>query len=101
MAGLGVSLWMRLRGRELGAFLGSVTFLVGMLLSVSFGLYPLVLPATNGAAASLTVMNAMGPEHGMRVALWWWIPGMALVTAYTVFIYRNMRGKVEVEGEGY
>ena len=101
LAGLGVSLWSRRGGRELGAFLGSATFLVGMLLSVSFGLYPMVLPATNGIAASLTVSNAMGPEHGMRVAFWWWIPGMALVTAYTVFIYRNMRGKVDVEGEGY
>jgi cytochrome d ubiquinol oxidase subunit II len=101
VSGLGVSLWMRIRERELGAFLGSVTFLAGMLLSVSFGLYPMVLPATNGVAGSLTVSNAMGPEHGMQVALYWWIPGMTLVTAYTVFIYRNMRGKVDLEGEGY
>ena len=101
LGGLGASFWLRRKGSEFGAFMGSVTFLVGMLLSVSFGLYPLVLPATNDPTASLTVMNAMGPEHGMRVAFFWWIPGMALVTAYTVFIYRRMRGKVDVEGEGY
>ncbi|MCG6987211.1 MAG: cytochrome d ubiquinol oxidase subunit II [Gemmatimonadetes bacterium] len=101
VAGLLASFWLRRRAKELGAFLGSVAFLVGMLLSVSFGLYPLVLPATNDPAASLTVSNAMGPAHGMAVAFWWWIPGMILVTAYTVFIYRGMRGKVSVEGEGY
>ena len=101
LGGLGTSLHMRRRGRELPAFLGSVLFLVGMLLSVSFGLFPLVLPATNDAAVSLTVHNAMGPEHGMRTAFWWWIPGMMLVTGYTVFIYRGMRGKVEEGGAGY
>ncbi len=85
---------MRRRGRELGAFLGSVAFLVGMLLSVSFGLYPMVLPSSGDTAASLTIANAAGPVHGMRIALFWWIPGMMLVAAYTVFIYRGMRGKV-------
>lgn len=94
LAGLGASFAMRRKGRELGAFLGSVVFLVGMLLSVSFGLYPMVLPARGGAAAALTVVNAAGPESGMRIALFWWIPGMMLVTAYTVFVYRGMRGKV-------
>ncbi len=97
LTGLGLSLRMRRQGKDAGAFMGSVTFLAGMLLSVAFGLYPLVLPASNDAAASLTVHNAMGPEHGMRVALLWWIPGMALVAAYTVFIYRGMRGKVTVD----
>jgi cytochrome d ubiquinol oxidase subunit II len=101
VGGLVASFLLSRRGRELGAFLGSVAFLVGMLLSVSFGLYPLVLPATNDAAASLTVYNAAGPAHGMRVAFFWWIPGMALVAAYTVFVYRSMRGKVSLEGDGY
>lgn len=100
LAGLIISLLMRRKGRELPSFLGSVLFLVGMLLSVSFGLYPMVLPATNDPTASLTVMNAMGPEHGMKAALWWWVPGMILVTGYTVFIYRSMRGKVAEDG-GY
>jgi cytochrome d ubiquinol oxidase subunit II len=94
LAGLGASLTMRRRGHELGAFLGSTVFLVGMLLSVSFGLYPMVLPASGDAAASLTVVNAAGPVHGMRIALFWWIPGMMLVAAYTFFVYRGMRGKV-------
>lgn len=100
-AGLGTSLWMRRGGRELGAFLGSVAFLVGILVSVAFSLYPLLLPSTAGAARALTVDNAMGPPHGLRVAFFWWIPGMMLVTGYTVFIYRRMRGKVSMDGDGY
>ncbi len=101
LIGLGASFWMRRKGRELGAFFGSVAFLVGMLLSVSFGLYPYVLPATNGVDASLTVNNAMASSYSMWIAFVWWIPGMLLVIAYTTFIYRGMRGKVELREDGY
>ncbi len=102
VAGLVASLWLRTRGRELGAFLGSAVFLVAMLLSVSFGLYPLVLPATNGIAASLTIHNAASSPYAMWVAFLWWIPGMILVAGYTTFIYRRMRGKVSLDDDaGY
>jgi cytochrome d ubiquinol oxidase subunit II len=89
------------RGRELGAFLASSAFLAGMLLSVAYGLYPMVLPATNDPSLSLTVFNAHGPEHSLKAALWWWIPGMTLATGYTVFVYRHMKGKVKLDEGGY
>ncbi len=89
------------QGRELGALLASCAFLAGMLLSVAYGLYPMVLPATNDPALSLTVLNAHGPERSLVTALWWWIPGMTLATAYTVFVYRHMAGKVKLDEKGY
>ncbi len=88
-------------GRELASFLGSAAFLVFMLMSVVFGLYPMVLPAAGDPAASLTVFNAAGPPYALRVALFWWIPGMILVVGYTTFIYRQMAGKVELDTDGY
>jgi cytochrome d ubiquinol oxidase subunit II len=88
-------------GRELQAFLGSAAFLLGMLLSVVFGLYPMVLPAAGDPAGSLTIYNASGPEYGLRVALFWWVPGMILVAAYTTFMYRQMAGKITVDEDGY
>ena len=101
LGGLLGARWLAQRGRELGAFLASCAFLAGMLLSVAYGLYPMVLPATNDPALSLTVLNAHGPEHSLRAALWWWIPGMLLATAYTVFVYRHMAGKVKLDEKGY
>ncbi|GMV05996.1 MAG: cytochrome c oxidase assembly protein [Gemmatimonadota bacterium] len=101
LAGLAGSRWMDARGREAWAFLGSALFLVGMLLAVSFGLFPMVLPAVNDAAASLTVHNASAPASGLRMALFWWIPGMILVAGYTTFIYRHMGGKVTLDPDGY
>ena len=89
------------QGKELPAFLGSAAFLVGMLVSVVFGLYPMVLPAAGSPEASLTIYNASGPPYAMRVALFWWIPGMILVGVYTTFVYRKMAGKVVLDPDAY
>jgi len=71
---------------------------VGMLTSVVFGLYPLVLPASTGAAYSLTVYNAKAADYGLRIGLVWWFIGIALATTYFVYVYRNFAGKVKLEG---
>lgn len=101
LAGIGGSRWFTVRGRELQAFLGSAIFLAFMLVSVVFCLYPMVLPAAGDVAHSLTIHNASGPPYSMAVALYWWVPGMVLVGLYTYFMYSQMRGKVEVDPDGY
>jgi cytochrome d ubiquinol oxidase subunit II len=89
------------KGMELEAFLGSAVFLALMLVSVVFSLYPMVLPAAGNASASLTIHNASGPAYAMGVALLWWIPGMILVSIYTTYVYRQMRGKVKLDPDAY
>jgi cytochrome d ubiquinol oxidase subunit II len=100
-AGIVGSRFFMARGKELAAFLGSAAFLVFMLVSTVFSLYPLVLPSAGNPALSLTIYNASGPPYGMWVALFWWVPGMILVTLYTTFVYRQMRGKVKVDPDFY
>jgi cytochrome d ubiquinol oxidase subunit II len=90
------------RASELRAFLFSCAYLLGMLTSVVFGLYPYVLPARGGAALSLTIDNARTEQHGMRVGFVWWIVGMLLAAGYFIFLYRRFAGKVDAEGgHGY
>jgi len=101
LAGILASRWATGNGRELQAFFGSAVFLVGMLVSVVFSLYPLVLPSAGDPAAALTIYNASGPPYAMRVALFWWIPGMCLVALYTTFVYRQMAGKVVLDPGAY
>ncbi len=101
LGGLVGSLLARRRGEDARAFLGSCLYLAGMLLSVAFGLYPNVLPSNVNPALSLTIYNAATGAYGMKVALYWWIPGMALVLFYTWFTYRRFAGKVRLEEEGY
>jgi len=89
------------RGDELRAFLGSCGYLLGMLTSVVFGLYPWVLPAGPDASRSLTVTDAATAQYGLWVGLLWWVPGMMLVAGYFVFTYRSFAGKVDPSEAGH
>jgi cytochrome bd ubiquinol oxidase subunit II len=89
---------MRLRdGRRDGleAFLCSCLFLLAMLVSAAFGLYPYVLPSNGDPAFSLTVANSAAAPYGLRVGLYWFIPGILLTAGYFVYTYRSFAGKVE------
>jgi cytochrome bd ubiquinol oxidase subunit II len=81
-------------------FAASGAYIVGMLASVAFALYPTVLPAIN-PAYSLTIVNAAAPRYGLLVGLAWWSIGMVLAVVYFVLIYRLFSGKVRLENEGY
>src|SRR5207249_225569 len=89
------------RQQDLAAFFSSGTFIVGMLASAAFGVYPDVLPAVN-PAYSLTIQNASASEYGQTVGLVWWIMGMVLAIVYFILTYRLFWGKVSLTGtEGY
>jgi cytochrome d ubiquinol oxidase subunit II len=97
LAGLVLARWLMEKGADVRAFLSSCLFLAGLLASTAFGLFPYVLPSNADRARSLTVFAAASADHGLRVALWWWIPGMLLVTGTFVFLYRNFAGRVEAK----
>lgn len=101
LAGLFLVRWFLFKGDDLKAFLASCAYIVGMLTSVAFGLYPLVLPASTDPAHALTVHNAKAGDYGLRIGLIWWTIGMLLVAGYFAYTYRNFRGKVRLEEGGY
>jgi len=88
-------------GNDVKAFLASCAFIVGMLTSAAFGVFPCVMPSNIEPSQSLTIYNSATAAYGMKVGLAWWIPGMILVAGYFVYTYRNFAGKVSLEGEGY
>ncbi len=87
--------------RNVAPFLCSSLFIVGMLTSAAFGLYPYMLPSNTDPRLGLTVYNAAAAPYGLKVGLAWFIPGMLLTTGYFVYTYRSFAGKVVVEEEGY
>ena len=93
IAGLVGVRWAMSRQDELKSFLASACYLTGMLLSVVFGLFPMVLPARN-AEFSLTVANSQASSYGLKVGAVWWLFGMILATGYFVYVYRSFAGKV-------
>jgi Cytochrome bd terminal oxidase subunit I/Cytochrome bd terminal oxidase subunit II len=94
LAGLIGMVFFDLRGRDREAFLSSGAYIVGMLTSTVFGVYPNVLPAVD-PANSLTIQNASASTYGMTVGLVWWSIGMVLAAVYFI-IYRLFRGKVRL-----
>jgi cytochrome d ubiquinol oxidase subunit II len=80
---------------ERKAFFASCAYLTGMLASVVFGLYPLVLPSRN-PIYSLTVANAKAADYGLRVGAAWWTIGILLAAGYFTYVYRAFAGKVVV-----
>jgi cytochrome bd ubiquinol oxidase subunit II len=100
IAGLVGMVLFNLRNDDRATFLSSGAYIIGMLTSTVFGVYPNVLPAVD-PANSLTIYNASASEYGMAVGLVWWSIGMVLAVVYFVVIYRLFRGKVSLEDEGY
>jgi len=71
------------------AFCASSSFLFGMLLSAAFAIYPYVLPARD-RALSLTIEQAASSPYGLQVALYWFVPGIFLAIAYSIYNYRTL-----------
>jgi cytochrome d ubiquinol oxidase subunit II len=86
---------------EFQAFLASCAYIVGMLTSVAFGVFPYVLPSNTDPNLGLTIYNTAPAPYGLKVGLAWWIPGMILATIYSVFVYRKFAGKVRLDEAGY
>jgi cytochrome d ubiquinol oxidase subunit II len=101
LLGLFLVHWCGRRGAERAAFLASGAYLVGMMASVAFGLYPYVLPSILAPSHGLDVYQAATGAYGLRVGLGWFIPGMALVTVYFAYAYRRMAGKINLDDGGY
>jgi cytochrome bd ubiquinol oxidase subunit II len=84
---------------ETRAFLSSCVYLVGMLTSAAFGVYPLLLPASTDPSLSITIQNAAAGSYGLRIGLAWWIPGMLLAATYAIFTYRRFSGRLGIAGQ--
>jgi len=90
LLGLAGMMLYGVRRRDVAAFLCSALYLVGMLTSAAFGVFPYVLPSNVSAGTGLTIFNASAAPYGLYVGLAWWIPGMVLAALYSLFAYRRL-----------
>lgn len=93
-AALAVNALAARHGNDRRAFLASSTYIAAVLASVAAGLYPVLLPASAGSAgAGLDIYNAAAPAHSLRIALFVYLTGLAIVSVYLSYVYRVWRGK--------
>lgn len=103
LGGLGAAFTGLRAGGDLRAFLGTGSFLAGMLLTTAVSVFPVMLRAVPDDALSITAFNGSNDPAGLRTALGWWVIGIPLVAGYFVLLFRLHRGKTIVapEREGY
>lgn len=88
-AGLVGTKLCRQAGNARTAFRASALYLYGMIACAAMGIYPYALPGRD-PELGLTVTEAASAPYGLKVALYWWIPGMLLACGYFIFLYSRM-----------
>lgn len=89
--------------RGLAAFLGSCSFIAGILGATGAMMFPVLLRAAADPTRSITAEAAASPTGSLRTALGWFALGAPLALAYFVTLHRLHRGKLAPpeDGHGY
>jgi cytochrome d ubiquinol oxidase subunit II len=82
--------------QERRAFVGSNLLLGGVLATGGAAIFPVMLYSTLAPENSLTAYAVASSRSALVLASVWWPAGLALATAYFVFISRRYAGKVSV-----
>jgi cytochrome d ubiquinol oxidase subunit II len=90
---LAYSLHLRRRQCDTAAFFASSLFILLMLASVTFGMYPYILISTTDPTLSLTVFNAATDSYGLTTGFAWFGVGFVLLLAYQIYVYSLFWGK--------
>ncbi len=88
-------------GKYFRAFLASSTMIAAMMGLMAVSLFPRMVPSSINLEYSLTAYNASSSEITLQTMLVIALIGMPLVIAYSIFIHRVFRGKVEITKESY
>jgi cytochrome bd ubiquinol oxidase subunit II len=83
------------RRKDEYAFLTSTLYLVGMLTSAAFGVFPNLLTSNGAQGTSLTIYNAAAGVHGLAIGSYWLVAGILMAVGYSVFVYRYFAGKIQ------
>lgn len=96
IAAMAASLPLHRLQRRVAAFVSSSMALYGMILGAAAALYPYLLPARR-PQWGLDLYGASSSPASLRLALYWFVPGMLLAMGYTAFAYWRLL-RVEKQG---
>lgn len=83
--------------RYLGsAFLMSGLVVISVIVTAAGSMFPFIIPSSIVPASSLTVWDASASRYTLQLLFFATVLLMPIVLAYTVWVYRVMRGKITV-----
>ena len=87
-----------LRGRHGGlAFIASGLGIAGIIFTVGFAIFPFLLPSSSQPSSSLTLWDASSSHLTLWIMLLATVIFLPIVLAYTIWVYRVLKGKVTTE----
>lgn len=78
-------------------FIVSSLAIAGIILTVGFALFPFLMPSSTVAKFGLTVWDASSSQLTLWIMLLGVVFFLPIITVYTAWVYRVMRGKVTAE----
>lgn len=92
----------RLSARSFGqSFFSSALAIVGMMATAGLAIFPELVPALPGSHAPLTIYDSSSTERTLTIMLLLTLLWLPVVVGYTIFCYRQFRGKVEINKAVY
>jgi cytochrome bd ubiquinol oxidase subunit II len=79
------------------AFISSSLAQAATILTAGFALFPFLMPSSEVHDDSLTVWNASSSEHTLRIMLVAVVIFLPIILAYTVWVFRVLKGRVTLE----
>lgn len=83
--------------RKGAAFITSSLALAGTILTAGIALFPFLMPSSTHPAHGLTVWDASSSEKTLLIMLAAVIVFLPIVLAYTVWVYRVLKGRITLE----
>jgi len=93
-AGAALALLLSAKQRPGVAFIASGASLAGVILTAGFAMFPFIMPSSTSPASSLTVWDATSSHLTLTWMFFAVLIFLPIVLAYTAWVYRVMRGKV-------
>ncbi|MGR8980456.1 MAG: cytochrome d ubiquinol oxidase subunit II [Gammaproteobacteria bacterium] len=78
------------------AFLMSSWVVIGAIVTAGGSMFPFIIPSSISPSSSLTVWDASASRYTLQLLFFATVLLMPIVLAYTVWVYRVLRGKVTV-----
>lgn len=92
--GIATAILLSRAGRAGIAFILSSLGLAGVILTAGFSMFPFIMPSSSDLKSSLTIWDATSSHLTLTLMFWAVLIFLPIVIAYTVWVYRVMRGKV-------
>ncbi|OAM51450.1 cytochrome d ubiquinol oxidase subunit II [Methylovorus sp. MM2] len=96
-AGIAIALWAGKQKYERTAFLFSSIAIAGIILTAGFSMFPFIMPSSTDMTSSLTLWDAVSSYKTLGIMFIVTLIFLPLITVYTSWVYRVMRGKVTIQ----